>query len=69
MKNLGIQSDVLPIRGGTDGAHLTYKGLPCPNIFAGERNFHAKTEFIVVQDMHLAVQNVVEIIKLWEENA
>ncbi len=69
MKRIGVEPNIKPTRGGTDGAYLTYKGLPCPNIFAGERNFHAKTEFIVVQDMHLAVQNVVEIIKLWEENA
>ncbi|MEA3399498.1 MAG: peptidase T [Patescibacteria group bacterium] len=68
MKRIAVDPVIPPTRGGTDGAHLTYKGLPCPNIFAGERNFHSKTEFIVVEDMKLAVQNIIEIIKLWEEN-
>ncbi len=69
MLRIGIQPNIKPTRGGTDGASLSYEGLPCPNIFAGERNFHAKTEFVVVEDLQLAVQNIVEIAKLWEENA
>jgi tripeptide aminopeptidase len=69
MKRIGVEPKIKPTRGGTDGTRLTYQGLPCPNIFAGERNFHSKTEFVVVEDMKLAVQNIVELIKLWEENS
>lgn len=53
------------IRGGTDGARLSYKGLLTPNIFTGGHNFHSRTEWIAIQDMELAVRTLVELIQLW----
>ena len=67
MKNLQIEPIIEPIRGGTDGAQLSYKGLPTPNIFTGGRNFHGKYEFISVQDMEKAALTIVEICKLFAE--
>ncbi|MCV6628373.1 MAG: peptidase T [Flavobacteriaceae bacterium] len=64
MKNLGIQPVVKAIRGGTDGAQLSYKGLPCPNIFAGGHNFHGKYEYVPVESMIKATAVIVEIAKL-----
>jgi tripeptide aminopeptidase len=58
-----------PIRGGTDGARLSFMGLPTPNIFAGEHSFHSKLEWIAVQDMETAVKVIVEIVKVWEEKS
>lgn len=57
------------IRGGTDGSRLSYMGLPCPNIFAGEHAFHGKQEWVSVQDMEKAVQTIVNIACIWEEEA
>ena len=56
--------NVVPIRGGTDGAQLSFKGLPCPNIFAGGLNFHSRHEFVPVQSMEKAMMTVVNICKL-----
>jgi tripeptide aminopeptidase len=56
------------IRGGTDGSRLSFMGLPCPNIFAGEHAFHGKQEWVSVQDMEKAVQTIVNIASIWEEN-
>jgi tripeptide aminopeptidase len=56
------------IRGGTDGSRLSFMGLPCPNIFAGEHAFHGKQEWVSVQDMEKAVQTIVNIACIWEEN-
>jgi tripeptide aminopeptidase len=64
MKNVGIKPIIKPIRGGTDGCQLSYKGLPCPNIFAGGHNFHGKYEYVPVESMHKAVQVIVQIAKL-----
>ncbi|WP_290452436.1 peptidase T [uncultured Muribaculum sp.] len=64
MRNVGVTPHVVPIRGGTDGAQLSFKGLPCPNIFAGGLNFHGRYEFIPIQSMEKAQQVIVEIIKL-----
>ncbi len=69
MKRLGIESIMSPIRGGTDGARLSFMGLPTPNIFAGEHSFHSKTEWVAIQDMEMAVMVIVEICKIWEEKA
>lgn len=69
MLRLGIKPKVEPIRGGTDGARLTYMGLPCPNLFTGMQNYHGKQEYISVQDMEEAVKTVVEIAKVWEEKS
>ncbi len=63
MRTVGIEPIIKPIRGGTDGAQLSFKGLPCPNIFTGGHNFHGKYEFIPVQSMQKAVQVIVEISK------
>jgi len=63
MIDAGVVPIVKPIRGGTDGANLSFKGLPCPNIFAGGHNFHGKYEFIPVESMEKAVQVIVNIAK------
>lgn len=55
------------IRGGTDGSRLSFMGLPCPNIFAGEHAFHGKQEWVSVQDMEKAVQTIINIACIWEE--
>ena len=67
MENAGVTSKVQPIRGGTDGAQLSFKGLPCPNIFAGGLNFHGRYEFVPIPSMEKAEQVVVEICKLVAE--
>jgi len=64
MIDAGVTPIVKPIRGGTDGANLSFKGLPCPNIFAGGHNFHGKYEFIPVESMEKAVQVIVNIAKI-----
>ena len=64
MQETGIAPLVRPIRGGTDGAQLSFKGLPCPNIFAGGMNFHGRYEWIPVQSMEKAVQVIVKIIEM-----
>lgn len=64
MENVGVTPKVQPIRGGTDGAQLSFKGLPCPNIFAGGLNFHGRFEFVPVSSMEKATSVVVEICKL-----
>jgi tripeptide aminopeptidase len=69
MENMDIQPIVEPIRGGTDGSQLSYMGLPTPNIFTGGENFHGKFEYISVDNMLKATQVIVEIARLFEENA
>ena len=64
MKDLGIKPLIKPIRGGTDGCQLSYKGLPCPNIFAGGHNFHGKYEYVPVESMQKAVEVIVKITEL-----
>jgi tripeptide aminopeptidase len=63
MEKLGITPLVKPVRGGTDGARLSYMGLPCPNLFTGGRNYHGPLEYVVIQSMEKAVQVVVGIIQ------
>lgn len=67
MKNAGIEPKVQPIRGGTDGAQLSFKGLPCPNIFAGGINFHGRYEYVPVRAMEKATDVIVEICKIVAE--
>lgn len=67
MRNIDIEPKVKPIRGGTDGAQLSFKGLPCPNIFAGGVNFHGRYEYVPVQSMEKASKLVVEIAQLVAE--
>jgi len=69
MKNLDIEPKVTPIRGGTDGAQLSYMGLPTPNLFAGGENFHGKYEYISADNMVKATNVIIEIIKLFEQKA
>ncbi|MDE5627769.1 MAG: peptidase T, partial [Candidatus Amulumruptor sp.] len=64
MKLADVEPKVVPIRGGTDGAQLSFKGLPCPNIFAGGLNFHGRYEFVPVESMKKAVAVIVEIARL-----
>ncbi|MFO7827924.1 MAG: peptidase T, partial [Bacteroidales bacterium] len=63
MIELGITPDIKPIRGGTDGARLSYMGLPCPNLFTGGHNYHGKHEFIPLESMEKAVQVILKIIE------
>jgi len=64
MKEVGVTPKVQPIRGGTDGARLSYEGLPCPNIFAGGHNFHGRFEYVPVQSMEKAMQVIVKIVEI-----
>lgn len=67
MEMAGIKPKIQPIRGGTDGANLSFMGLPCPNIFAGGHNFHGKLEFIPLESMEKASQVILNIITLFTE--
>ncbi|WP_188456110.1 peptidase T [Virgibacillus oceani] len=69
MENLDIKPLVKPVRGGTDGSQLSYMGLPTPNIFTGGENFHGKFEYISVDNMEKATNVIVEICRLFEEQA
>lgn len=64
MEAVGVKPNVKPIRGGTDGAQLSFKGLPCPNIFAGGLNFHGRYEFASIQNMEKAMKVIVKIAEL-----
>jgi len=68
MTEIGIKPLIKPIRGGTDGSQLSYKGLPCPNIFAGGHNFHGKYEYVPVESMQKAVEVIVKIAELTAQN-
>ena len=67
MEMAGIKAKIQPIRGGTDGANLSFKGLPCPNIFAGGLNFHGKMEFVPLESMEKASEVILNIISLFAE--
>jgi tripeptide aminopeptidase len=67
MRRAGLTVRERPIRGGTDGSRLSFMGLPTPNIFAGEQNFHSRLEWVSVQDMQKAVDVIVELARVWEE--
>ena len=67
MREAGIEPKVQPIRGGTDGAQLSFKGLPCPNIFAGGENFHGRYEFVAIPSMEKAAEVIVNICRLVAE--
>lgn len=69
IERAGLQLKMESIRGGTDGSRLSFMGLPCPNLFAGEQAIHSKLEFISVQDMNKAVETMVHLVKVWEENS
>lgn len=65
MEAVGVVPVIVPIRGGTDGAQLSYKGLPCPNIFAGGHNYHGKYEYLPVPSLIKATEVIIELIKRW----
>lgn len=69
IKRAGVTPKRQSIRGGTDGSRLSFMGLPCPNIFAGEHAFHGKQEWASVQDMEKAVQTIINVASIWEEKA
>ena len=69
IERTGLQVKMESIRGGTDGSRLSFMGLPCPNLFAGEQAIHSKLEFISVQDMNKAVQAMVHLVQIWEERS
>jgi len=68
-RRAGLDPKIEPIRGGTDGSRLSFMGLPTPNIFAGEHNFHSRYEWISTSDMHKAVEVIIELCKVWEERS
>lgn len=68
-RRAGLDPSIEPIRGGTDGSRLSFMGLPTPNIFAGEHNFHSRYEWISTSDMHKAVEVIIELCRVWEERA
>jgi tripeptide aminopeptidase len=68
MKMAGIAAEVKPIRGGTDGARLSFMGLPCPNIFAGGHNFHGKLEYVPARSMEKAVEVILNLVTLYEKS-
>ena len=67
IRRAGLEPSIEPIRGGTDGSRLSFMGLPTPNIFAGEHNFHSRYEWISTSDMHKAVEVIIELCRVWEE--
>ena len=68
MRAVGVEPKVHPIRGGTDGARLSYMGLPTPNLFTGGHNFHGRLEYIPAQSMEKAVQVILKIAELSIKN-
>jgi tripeptide aminopeptidase len=69
IRRAGLTPIKTSIRGGTDGSRLSFLGLPCPNIFAGEHAFHSRLEWVSVQDMEKAVQTIVHLAMIWEERS
>jgi tripeptide aminopeptidase len=69
LSRAGFEPRLQSIRGGTDGSRLSFMGLPCPNLFAGEHAFHSKQEWVSVQDMEKAAETIVHLAMLWEENS
>jgi tripeptide aminopeptidase len=67
IERAGLEVKTESIRGGTDGSRLSFMGLPCPNLFAGEQAIHSKHEYISVQDMNKAVETMVHLVQIWEE--
>lgn len=67
IRRAGMEAKLCSIRGGTDGSRLSFMGLPCPNIFAGEHAFHGKQEWVSVQDMQKAVETILHLCMIWEE--
>ncbi len=69
IEQAGVKAEKRSIRGGTDGSRLSFMGLPCPNIFAGEHAFHSKLEWVSVQDMEKATQVIINLVQIWEQRS
>jgi tripeptide aminopeptidase len=69
IRRAGLEPVTRPIRGGTDGCRLSFMGLPTPNLFAGEHNFHSRLEWVSAQDMEKAVEVIVHLCQIWEEHS
>jgi len=69
MKQLNIKPLIKAIRGGTDGSQLSYKGLPCPNIFAGGHNFHGRYEYVAAESLQLATDVIIKIAEITTQRA
>ena len=69
IRRAGLEPVITSIRGGTDGSRLSFMGLPCPNIFAGEHAFHSRLEWVSVQDMEKAVETIIHLAMIWQERA
>jgi tripeptide aminopeptidase len=67
IRRAGLEPRTRPIRGGTDGSRLSFMGLPTPNLFAGEHNFHSRLEWVSAQDMEKAVEVIVHLAQIWDE--
>ena len=67
VRRAGLDVRSRAVRGGTDGSRLSFMGLPTPNLFAGEHNFHSRLEWVSVQDMEKAVEVIVNLCRIWEE--
>jgi tripeptide aminopeptidase len=69
IKRTGLTPELDSIRGGTDGSRFSFMGLPCANLYAGEHGIHSKQEWVSVQDMQKAVETIVNLVNIWEENS
>jgi len=69
IRRAGLEVRETAVRGGTDGSRLSFMGLPTPNLFVGENNFHSRLEWVSVQDMEKAVEVIVHLARIWEERA
>ena len=69
VRRAGLEVRTRAIRGGTDGSRLSFMGLPAPNLFAGEHNFHSRLEWVSAEDMDKAVEVIVNLCRIWEERS
>ena len=69
IRRAGLALEEVPIRGGTDGSILSEMGLPTPNLFTGQHNFHSRLEWVSAQDMEKSAEVVLQLIRIWEEGA
>lgn len=67
MERVGVKPVVVPIRGGTDGARLSYEGLPCPNLFTGGHNFHGRYEYAVLEDVQKSLETVLQLVSIYAD--
>lgn len=67
MQRAGVAPRIIPIRGGTDGARLSYMGIPCPNLFTGGANFHGRYEYCSIDTMCRSVETLLHLVDLWKE--